>query len=233
MSDEPRYEPIDDDLPPPDLPDQGDVPPTGAKPFKPPVNLSKGMPKRPSARGSVSESKSVPADPALANSNTPLKDEKGGEVRVRLLLTLPEALVQYINSVRAQAGMAAEAVTTLPLTAAFTASDESALRESLAEFEQEYLPLSLTLKQVQAEVRDQQTYIAAWQVDAEQALGKLRAALIDKMKPEPDAVLPFEPMIVVSNVVSAKQFPALIAAMQRDFQPLQWQIDAITVETAS
>ncbi len=215
MSNDPRYEPIDDDLPPPD--------PDDLRPARP---IKKPSPPAPLPTGEGSRPAKPAANPPISVAKTP---EPKPEVSVKVVFSLPMVLVERIKAVRDQAGLVGEVPVAVPLTSTFSTTDEAALRESIAAFEKSHLPLMLTLKRVEAQVRERQSYSAAWSVDAETQFAKLHADLIDTLKLPPDSVIPFEPMIVVGSSVSAKQFPILIAAMQQHFVPLTWQIEKIEI----
>lgn len=240
MSDEPRYEPLDD-MPPdlaPDDPGRRDEAGTyrAAPPIKKPVRPPTGIPPGVSVgmpAGQVVPPRAAAVPPAAQSVNQANHPEHAEEVpaprRVQLTLPFTPALAERIKALRAKAGLGGDSPRALPLTRFFTLPANSRLEDVIAAVSSTALPLTVTLTRVEAHVQDQQTYRAAWQIDSADQLGRIRAGLVGSLKTALSAEPPFEPLIVVGENVPAKAFPALIAAMQRDFEPLTWRIETISV----
>ncbi len=201
MSDEPRYVPFDD-LPPDDE----------SVPSPRPV-----MPER---------------KPNTARLTPPPEPLKAAPHRVRLVMPFSPGLLERIKSLRASAGVTGEQPRELVLTEVIEISDEPALHALLAP-DQRDLPLTVTLTRVEALVRGPQTYLAGWVIDDADKLNEIHADLIGALKAE-DIIedegafeSEFDPLVLAGESVPVKAFPALIAAMQRDFAPFTWRIESI------
>jgi hypothetical protein len=214
MSDEPRYVPIDD-MPP----DDGEsAQPASRKPTPP---------HRPPARPTPGSTRAAPATPPPSP-----KTEPPSPHRVRLVMPFSPGLLDRVKTLRTNAGVAGEPPNALILTEPIEITDEPALHALLAP-DQRDLPLTVTLTRVEALVHDSQTYVAGWVIDDADKLNEIHADLIGALKAE-DIIedegafeTEFDPLVLVGESVPAKAFPALIAAMQRDFTPFTWRIESI------
>jgi len=220
MSDEPRYVPFDD-VPSDDEESPRPEKAAPSRPVKlignkPPPAAVTSAPKAPIAAQPTAQTAPVVVEPVPRP--------------IRLVLPLSDALQTRIKAIRVSVGLSGESPRDVPLTGIFTPPDASKVQETIAELTKKLLPLTVTLTRVQAAVRDQQTYSAAWEIDDAERLAQLHAELIAPFK---DVLSkdnpPFVPSILIGDNVAARAFPALIAAMQRDFESLTWQIESISV----
>ncbi len=221
MTDELRYEPLDD-IPPDETFGEEARPVAASKPLKlPTVNRQrKGLPGR------------LPAEfEARPEPETPQP------VTFHLYIALPETLIESINEFRSgihlppveSAGVPdSTALAQLTLVNEYTTAEPVLLQQTVTRIERERLPLTVSLRRVHASVIGRDRYRAGWELDAAEDLNMLSQALRQALDLPDDN--PLEPLILVEDGVAADQFLKLTAALQRDFKPVSFRIEAIRIE---
>ena len=157
-----------------------------------------------------------------------------GPRHVSLEIPYEPLLAERIRTLRTQVGLPGDAVSAYPLGVTFNIPDEATWQFFTAILSK-IQPLTLSLKQVEAHVEGQQTYRSGWQIDenGQDQLRRLRTGLITSLKSAPVDLVPLGSLLLVAENVAAGAFPALVAAMQRDFEPITWSINTVrmVVET--
>ena len=152
--------------------------------------------------------------------------------QVTLEIPCAPPLADQIRRLRVEVGLPPDTLTAFPLGVTFSIPDE-ATWQFFSALLAKIPPLTLTLPHVEAQVEGQQTYRAGWQIDedGQDQLRKLRAGLIAALKSAPVDLTPLGSLLLVADAVPVGAFPALIAAMQRDFEPITWSIQAVKMVT--
>ena len=151
-----------------------------------------------------------------------------GPTQVSLEIPYEPLLAERIRTLRTQVGLSENTVTAYPFGVKFNIPDEATWQFFTAILSK-IQPLTLILKQVEAQVEGQQTYRSGWQIDndGQDQLRRLRTGLISSLKSAAVELVPLGSLLLVADNIAAGAFPALVAAMQRDFEPVTWSINVI------
>jgi hypothetical protein len=153
--------------------------------------------------------------------------------RYRVLAVLPSLVEMQLNAARQIINLPAMMTGAFAWQEDFRCQDEERLKNLVKSWVQTHLPLKVTLEQVEAAVIGEQRYVAGWGLEPAEKIQKAQKSLADALAPHVEVVaqdsLPFEPRLVVADRTPAEQFPRLIHALQKRFQPHEWQIEAVEI----
>jgi hypothetical protein len=166
--------------------------------------------------------------PKITGQSTTATTPPVGPRRASLEISYEPLLAEQIRALRTQVGLAGDAQASFPFGVTFSIPDDDTwqfFKAVLGKIQ----PLTLTLPRVEAQVEGRQTYRAGWRIDddSQDQLRRMRAGLIASLKSAPVDLVPLGSLLLVADNVSAGAFPALIAAMQRDFEPITWAINTV------
>lgn len=121
----------------------------------------------------------------------------------------------------------------IALSATFRADELPAVQAALGEWARRYLPLQIELVDIVAEVRKTQQYVAAWLLavtdELHEAQRDLQSLLASIITPPSAVPMAFTNRLTIGSSVPPTHYPALIGAMQRDFEPLAWHVEAVAL----
>jgi len=166
-----------------------------------------------------------------SNTSVPLTTSGTSPVGPRtasLEIPFEPLLIDRIRTLRTQVGLPNEALTAFPFGVTFNIPDDTTWQFFVAVLGK-IQPMTLMLPRVEAQIEGHQTYRAGWQIDSnsQDQLRRMRAGLIASLKSAPADLVPLGSLLLVADNVPAGAFPALVAAMQHDFEPIPWLINTI------
>ncbi len=148
-----------------------------------------------------------------------------------VLLGVPPKLGAQVLELRATGDIADMAPPGIALTAPFRASDAPAVESALEEWAADYLPVSITLNGILAEVVGTDQYVAAWALQPEDELREAQRDLAQSLSPlitaEPGQSGTFQVRLTIGERIAARRYPHVIAQMQRDFEPFAWEAEEL------
>ena len=153
------------------------------------------------------------------------------EMVYEVLLGVPPKLGAQVLELRATGDIADMAPPGIALTAPFRASDALAVESALEDWAADYLPFTVTLNGVLAEVVGTDQYVAAWALQPENDLRvaqrDLAQTLASLITAEPGASSAFQVRLTIGERIAARRYPHVIAQMQRDFEPFSWDAEEL------
>lgn len=150
----------------------------------------------------------------------------------RVSVPIVDELARQINVARGTIGMDGALIGSFAWQADFKTQQIEAVQTLLREWVTQHLPIAVRVERVEALVEGTQRYLAAFSLEPAERIQNAQAALQNALQavitPLPFAdQLPFVPRLPIADHVNAAHFPRLIHMLQMNFDPTEWQIQAV------
>jgi hypothetical protein len=149
----------------------------------------------------------------------------------QVLLALPPELGARVLELRATGDVEDMPPPGIPLTPRFHTPNLEALDAALERWARGRLPLLIEIAGVQAEIRGERQYVAAWTVTLDDrlraALHALKRTLTGLVQPLPDEPGTIRLRVTIGERIPARRYPHVLSLMQRDFEPAQWPVQTL------
>ncbi len=231
---------LDDDL---DEASAGDTPPQAATGTEQPLATPEEGAAEETAETEEAEAEapkptSTPPDDARKTATPPAAPSPAGErpaleTVYQVLIPLPPDLADQVTQLRTTATLSDNPPPGVEFAVAFRTAKLDEVQAVLRQWARAHLPFQLEITGVEADVIDNQQYVAAWTLQPDEELHDANRALVRALapliRPVEGARVRSRVRVLIGDDLPPGPYPRVVGQMQRQFQPYVWHAEAVTL----